>query len=505
MAYAGYENAKLKSWGAVSSDSQCYILLKKGADVKDLEGPKNAFVKKYYTEKGVGKSDHFFQPLSEVHQDERYGNFARKITTKNELIGLIVIGVFLLITACINFINLATAQAVSRSKEIGVRKVMGSRRKQLMIQFLTETFTITLFALLIACILTEAALPSMTALFREKTSFSLFTYPVIFVFMAVLVMFVGIAAGFYPALVMSGFDPIMAIKNKVSIGNSGSGVLRKVLVVMQFAITIILITGTLVILKQMKYIREKPLGFNPSAIALVDIPSDSLSQLKYGILKSRIRSEPGVTDASFSSEAPSSRNNTFGNFSFEGTKDADFQVNSKSADQDYFRTFDLKLIAGRGFSENDSLKEYVVNETLMKKLNILRPEDMIGKRIHLGGDPVSVPIVGVVKDFNSTSLRDAIPPIIVVKRKNMSTSIAVKMDAKSIPETMRNIEAIWNSVYPEHVFGLAFMEDDINRYYESERIMGTLFKVFAAVIIFISFIGLVCCVRFDFFCGYAKN
>lgn len=490
MAYAGYESRSLKKWYNVSDGSQCYILLKKGVKVSDLEGPKNAFLKKYYTEKTVGKEDHFFQPLSEIHQDKRYGNFANKITSKNELTGLTVIGAFLLITACINFINLATAQAVSRSKEIGVRKVMGSRRKQLMIQFLTETFTVTLLALLIACALTEAALPSMTALFREEISLSLFTHPVIFIFMAVLVLFVGFVAGFYPAVVMSGFDPILAIKNKVSIGNSGGGMLRKVLVVVQFAITIILITGTLVIMKQMKYIREKPLGFNPSAVALIDIPGDSLSQLKYGILKSRILSAPGVMGASFCSDAPSSENINFGNFSFESMKDADFQVSSKYADQDYFKTFDLKLIAGKGFSKNDSLQEYMINETLMKKLNFQHPQDIIGKRIHLGGDPNSVPVAGVVRDFNNSSLKDAIPPIVIIKGKRESNIIAVKMDTKSIAGAMSNIEAIWNSVYPDHVYRSVFMEDSISQYYEGERVLGTLFKVFAAVIIFISFTGL---------------
>ncbi|QNK63189.1 ABC transporter permease [Pedobacter sp. PAMC26386] len=490
IAYAGYENKYIKSWGAVSSGTQCFILLKKGVNVADLEAPKNAFLKKYYVEKTAGKEDHFFQPLSELHQDERYSNFSHKITSKNELTGLTVIGVFLLLTACINFVNLATAQAISRSKEIGVRKVMGSRRKQLIVQFLTETITITVFALLIACALTEAALPGMNGLFREKISFSLLEHPVIFVFMISLVLFVGFVAGFYPAMVMSGFDPILAIKNKVSIGNTGGGMLRKILVVLQFAITIILITGTLVILKQMKYLREKPLGFNPSAIALVDVPSDSLSQLKYKMLKSRILSEPGVIAASLCGEAPSSMDINMRNFAFQGAKDADFEVSNKSADRDYFRTFDLKLVAGKVFSKTDSLKEYIINETLLRRMNMQRPEDAIGKLLRLGGSDIGYPIVGVVKDFNNTTLKEAIVPIIIDKNKAVSTTIAVKMDSKSIINVMRNVEAIWNSVYPEHVYGSTFMEDNISKYYESEKVMGTLFKVFAAVIIFISFIGL---------------
>lgn len=490
ISYAGYENRSMKDWGAVSSSSECYILLKEGADIADLEAPKSAFLKKYYPQDRKEKDDHFFQPLSEVHKDGLYGNFSGKITGMSEIWGLVVIGVLLMITACINFINLATAQAVSRSKEVGVRKVMGSMRKQLIIQFLTETITLTVIALLLACAITEAALPGMAGLFKEKLSFNLLDQPVIFLFMAGLVLFVGFLSGFYPALIMSGFSPALAIKNKVSVGNSGGGTLRKVLVVVQFAITIILITGTLVILKQMKFMREKPLGFNSSAIALPYVPNDSLSVLKHDILKTRILHLPGVISASFCSNAPSSSDNNFANFSYNGTKDADFQVNTKSGDVDYFRTFGLKMIAGRALSKSDTVKEFVVNETLLRKLNIAHPEEAIGKIITIGGGKYKGPIVGVVKDFNNMNLKEPISPILLFSSKKSSQTIAVKMDIHQIPSVMKSIEAIWNSYYPDHVYDATFMDDDISRYYESERVTGTLFKVFAGVIIFIAFIGL---------------
>lgn len=490
IAYAGYEDKNMKDWYAVSSSSEVYVLLKKGVDVADLEGPKNAFLKKYYTDKeSDGKEDHFFQPLAELHKDANYGNFSGKIIEKSQLTGLAAIGMFLLLTACINFINMATAQAISRSKEIGVRKVMGGRRKQLMVQFLTETLTITIFSLLIACILTEAALPSMIALFRENISFSIVDHPVIFVFIIGLVLLVSLVAGFYPAMVMSGFSPILAIKNKVNLGSSGGVVLRKVLVVMQFTLTIVLMTGTFIIMKQMTYMREKPLGFNPSAIAMVDVPGDSLSRLKYSLLKKRLLNETGVRFASLCSNGPSSMDVDNINFSYNGKKPG-FQVGSKYADADYFKTFDLKVISGKGFSQNDSLQEYIVNETFLKKLNIVRPEDAIGQKVTLGGSSDQISIVGVVKDFNNTNLREAISPILFHKNSKKAAVIAVKMNTRSIPATMKNIESIWNSVYPEHVYGAVFMEEKINKYYESERVMGTLFKAFAFVIVFISFIGL---------------
>lgn len=182
ISYAGYVDRNLKNWGALSSGSECYVLLKPGVKIEDLAAAKAAFLKKYYPPNGLYEPSNVFQPLNEIHSDQRYGNFSGKTTSKSDVFGLIVIGIFLLITACINFINMATAQAVSRSKEVGVRKVMGSGRKQLIIQFLTETMTLTLIALLLACVIAEAVLPGMASLFKEKITFSLVENPVIFSF-----------------------------------------------------------------------------------------------------------------------------------------------------------------------------------------------------------------------------------------------------------------------------------------------------------------------------------
>ncbi|RAJ20670.1 ABC transporter permease [Pedobacter cryoconitis] len=487
ISYAGFEHKNQKRWGSISSDSECYILLKPGVTIADLERPKAAFLKKYYVEKTVAKPDHLFQPLKEIHIDERFSNFSGKVTSKSELFGLTAIGVLLLITACINFINLATAQAVGRSKEVGVRKVMGSGKQQLMIQFLTETMMLTLIALLLACAITEIALPGMSALFKEKITFNLLERPVIFLFMSGMVLFVGFLSGFYPAMVMSGFSPALAIKNKVNIGHGG-GVLRKVLVVVQFAITIILVTGTLVILMQMKFIREKPLGFNSSAIALLSVPSDSLCKSKFEILKTRILNEPGVLTASFCNSAPAAESNMTSEFYYDGTAMQDFQANIKFIDQDYLKTFGLQLLAGRFLTKSDTIREYVVNETLLKKLKVVHPQDAIGKMIILSDHRAR--IVGVVKDFNNKSLKESISPILMTTRKDGYAALALKMEAHQIPAVMKNAEKIWNEYYPDQVYSSDFMDDKIRNYYESEQVTGALFKVFAIVIIFISFIGL---------------
>ncbi|RYD77761.1 MAG: FtsX-like permease family protein, partial [Sphingobacteriales bacterium] len=339
FSYKSFKDRNMTNWGSVSSNSETYLRLKPNVNVETLAGPLKSFLKKYYVENAPGKEGHFFQPLSDIHYNEKYGNFSGRIMSKKQLWGLAVIGFFLMVTASINFINLATAQAVSRSKEVGVRKVMGSRRSQLVAQFLTETLTIVLISLLIGSVLTEIALPGMQSLFDSKISFSIFQHPVILVFMFLLVAFVSLLAGFYPAVVMSGFNPALAIKNKISANTGGLG-LRKILVVVQFAITVTLIIGTLVILQQMQYIRAQPLGFNPTAIAMVDLPNDSLTVQRFATFKTQLKQVPGVQEVSFCRTAPSSQNNNGNSFSYNGSKDADFQVNTKNADEDYLKTFD---------------------------------------------------------------------------------------------------------------------------------------------------------------------
>jgi putative ABC transport system permease protein len=488
FSYASYGNKNGKSWTSVSSNSECYVLLKKGATTTELEKPMKQFIKKYYVEKGTGEENHAFQPLSDIHHNDKYGNFASNITSIKQLIGISIIGLFLLLTACINFINLATAQAISRSKEVGVRKVMGSRRKQLVWQFLSETSLITLIALLFACVLTELALPGMENLLGSNVSFGLFTHPIIFVFLFTLLIVVSFLAGLYPAMVMSGFSPALAIKNRVSTANAGGVGLRKTLVVVQFAITAILIVSTLVIIKQMSYIRDKSLGFDTQSIAMISLPMDSVSQLKLNTIKSQILGQKGVKAVSYNSAAPSSQNNNETSFSYNSSKNADFQVNTKLADEEYFNTFGLPIVAGRVLSKSDTIKEFVVNETLLKKLNVKNPNEAIGKIIGLWG--VKGPIVGVVKDFNNYSLHDGIAPIAIFSRKKNYAYLAIKLESKELVGTLKGIEKTFNATFPDYVYDVNFLDDEIKNYYITERIMGTLFKVFASVVIFISFIGL---------------
>lgn len=477
-----------KSWDSVSSMNQCFALLKDNQNLADLQVSLDQFNKKYFKDKHIaGNQVSAFQPLSDIHFSERYKNFADTSITKKEIYGLAIIGLFIMVTACINFINLVTAQSVNRSKEVGVRKVMGSRRKQLIAQFLTETVTVTLIALLFSCILSELTLPALQNLFKDQVTFSLFQHPIIFVFMAGLVIFVSFLAGFYPALVMSGFSPALAIKNKVTV-NSGSLSVRKILVVVQFAITIILMISTLVIMKQMQYVREKPLGFNTQAVVMVNMPGDSLSKVKQQIFRERLLKIPGVEMLSYCVRAPLSENMNTTNFKFNGQENKDFEVRLSPNDENYFKLFDLKIIAGKVFAKSDTLNGYIANETFLHKVGITDPEASLGKIIDQNGR--KAPIVGVVKDFHDQSLKGNISPLILFQEKRQYYNAAIKLDNQQIIPAMKQIENLWNSFFPNEVYGATFLNEDINNYYEAEQITGFLFRVFAGVIIFISFIGL---------------
>ena len=487
VSYATYSGKDSKSWGSVNSSSECYVLAKDGLSAADLQGPLEKFTTKYEDKNATGRQFYTFQTLPDIHYQEKYGNIAGQTLAKKEIYGLLVIAVFLLITACINFINLATAQAVNRSKEVGVRKVMGSRRQQLVTQFLLETLTITLLALFVAGVLAEMALPHLENLFRQKLAFSLFQQPVILVFMLAMVGVVTFLAGFYPAMIMSGFNPALALKNKVTANASGLS-LRKVLVIVQFAITVVLIIGTLVILRQMDYLRKKPLGFDAAAVSMVNIPGDSTSKKKYDTFRAQLLAMKEVQLVSFCQAPPSSSNVMENTFSFNGKENKDFAIRVAVADENYYKLFDLKVLAGKVYRKSDTLSGYVVNETFLKKMSITHPQDVIGKELNQSGRKGT--IVGVIQDFNDKSLRESISPLAIYSSKNEYYTLAIKMNLKEMIPAMKKIEVLWNNNFPNHIYNASFVKDEINNYYEGERIMGVLFKVFAAIIIFISFIGL---------------
>ena len=479
---------KNQDWENVSSYNQCFMLLRKDASVAALEQSLNSLSEKYLKQKKLpGQQRYHAQPLLDIHFSERYSNFADTSINKKEVYALGLIALFLIATACINFINLATAQSVNRSKEVGVRKVMGAMRKQLVFQFLAETAIITFSSVIIACIISELSLPLLSSLLKAHVDLTLFSEPAIFSFLLLLVGIVTFLAGFYPAMVMSGFSPALAIKNRVRI-KTGNLSIRMILIIMQFTTTIVLIITTVVVIRQMEYMRKKPLGFEKDHIMLVNFPGDSASLNRQQAFREQLLGVKGVEMLSYFARPPLSELMNTTNFYIDGRENRDFEVRLSMSDEHYFDLFGLQFLAGKVYSKSDTANAYVANETFIKKIGISNPLLALGKIVSQNGR--TGPIVGVVKDFNDQSLRAQISPMVFYQEKRQYYNMAIKLDHKMIGPAKKEIESIWTSTFPNEIYNGKFIDDDIERYYESERITGMLLQTFGLLIMFIAFIGL---------------
>lgn len=472
---------------------QCFLLLKKGQSADHLRSQLPAFVKRYYTDEKQNAPEYSIldlQPLKKMHFDTDFETFRTDGLSAKELWSLGLIGLFLLIVACINFINLATAQSVNRAKEIGVRKVLGSNRMRLVKQFLLETCLITLISLLLGCIIAKLSLPLLNDLLAKELTLNFFHQPSILIFLLLIAVVVTFLAGSYPAMVLSGFNPIMVFRNKLISKSTGGLSLRRALVVFQFVIAQLLVIGTLVVVKQMSYFRNRPMGFDKEGIALINLPSDSTLKVKYPLLEARVLQIPGVVSASLCMEAPANFFNRSYSFYFDNkTEKEQFNIATQFADTGYIKTFGIQLIAGRPFFPSDTLRELLVNETAVKKLRLGSPNDIIGKTISFD-DGQKYPIVGVVKDFNSRSLHVEIPPMMITSNYESYEWIAVRMDRAKLRSTLTLVQKTFSEIYPTYIYDQVFFDERIERFYKSEEITSRLFKIFSLLAIFISCLGL---------------
>ncbi len=314
-----------------------------------LDAQLKTFAKKHKPAE-YSKDGYVTQPLSEIHFDDRFGNFNGHTFSHSLIRALAFIGLFLILIACVNFINLATAQAVNRSREVGVRKVLGSNRRQLALQFLGETAFITIAAVILAILVAEITLPLLNKLLETKMTMNLIFNPWLALFILIITVSVTVLSGLYPAIILSGFNPITALKSKITSKMVGGLSMRRVLVVLQFAIAQVLIIGMLIVVSQMNFFRNASLGFDKAAIINVPMPGDSLSKTKIDYMRNRLLANNNITNASFSFGSPSSENNWNSDFKFDhATKTTNFSANLKWADPDYFKTFNLQFLAGRPY------------------------------------------------------------------------------------------------------------------------------------------------------------
>jgi putative ABC transport system permease protein len=488
LKYTDY-NHNLTDWGSNLSAHNCFIVLPDNVAPAGFHRFLDAFVKKHKPEK---KNQDFMklQAFTAMHYDSKVPIFSGQVFSKDLIKTLSLIGIFLLVIACVNFINLATAQAVNRSKEVGIRKVLGSGRSQLVLQFISETFIITLFAIAIGVGISEAALPALNSLLEVTLSANFATEPAIVIFLLSVLVGVTLLSGLYPALVLSGFNPIAALKNKITTVKSNGVTLRRSLVVLQFGIAQVLVIATIIIISQLDHFKNSSLGFDKDAVITIPLPNDSIGRLKLTALRTQIAQQPGVQDFSYSYGSPSDNKNWGTGFKFDDSPEInDVKANLKWADEAYFKTYGLTFAAGRPYVKSDTVTEFVINEAMARNLGLKNPKDAIGKNINIWDEKIAR-IVGVVKDFNATSLRDQIPPVIMAAWKDQYEVANIKLKATNIKQTLASIEKIWNVTYPDNIYEYKFLDEKIADFYKKEAQLSTLYKIFAGIAIFISCLGL---------------
>ncbi|WP_299821329.1 ABC transporter permease [uncultured Pontibacter sp.] len=486
-SFKNYSHLDLTTFNTLSSNHQLYVQLPEGvapdAKTKEL----NNFIDRHRKQEGRTEEVVSLQPLSDLHFNGDYGNFGQRTISKGIIGSMALIGIFLVLVACINFVNLATAQAVRRAKEVGVRKVLGSSKYQLMLQFIGETLLITLLATMLSIVLVELTLPYLNSLLELQITFSILQSPTLLLFLLAEVALVTLFAGLYPALIMARFQPIAALKSRINTQEVAGLSLRRALVVLQFTICQVLIICTLLVNAQMDYFRNKSLGFNRDAVVTLLLPNQAGRKLM--ALQQELQNNPAIRKISFAG-APPSANMTWGsNFAYNNSgEDAPFDANMKFADADYLDLYDIKLAAGRGYSNSDSAV-VLINETMRRKLGIESPADALGKTITLNGS-YKASIVGVVEDYHQNPLHMPIDPTIMVTNPDTYHFLSAKIDMSQKQEALQHLEKVWNQAYPDDVFSYEFLDETIEKFYSAEARQNTLFKVFSFIAILIGCLGL---------------
>lgn len=484
-AYDPWLAHDVQGWGGIQDGMHCYVLLKDGIAPGQVEEALQPYVKTF---RSKSKNVHHYklQPLADIHFDARFGG----VVEKSKLWTLSVIGFFLIITACLNFINMATAQAASRSKEVGVRKVLGGFKRQLFWQFLTETLMVTIIGVVLALLLATVFAPYVRSLFGVEIPMNFFTDSTIALFSVVLCVVITFLAGYYPALVLSGFQPVTALKGKILQHSTGGLNARRSMIIAQFVISQILIVGMIVIMSQMRYITNTDLGFAHDAIVMIDMGIDS-TQTKSRVVKNEMLRVPGVEKVSLCFSAPAS-SNTWGNsVRFDNaTEDENFRTSIKLADADYLSAFDLHLAAGRNLTPSDTVREILVNEAMISRLSLKSPEEALGKMISSNGGELKAPIVGVVKDFHDQSFHEQISPILITTAGAYYDYYGVKLNLATVRTALPALEKVWLEQHPDQIFHYEFLDDHIALFYEAEEITMKAIQVFSFIAIFIGCLGL---------------
>jgi putative ABC transport system permease protein len=493
---------KLHNWGGVNVKSQLLVKLFPNTAKASIEKQlNNLLIKNNPLTPESNKTEKFhLQELSDIHFNMSYalfdtGHFASKTT----LYGLLAIGAFILLLGCINFINLTTAQSVQRAKEIGIRKTMGGSRTQLVFQILTETFFITMIAIIASVALAPVILQFFRDFIPEGIKDDLLYQPSIFVFLALLAITVSLLSGLYPAMVLSGYKPVAVLKNQSqNSSKTRSAWLRKSLTVSQFAIAQFFTMTTLMVSKQVYFAVHKDLGFKKDAIVMINTPIKYHETSRKQAMMNKLRVIPQVEMVSLGNDAPSSENTSGTEATYQdGKKTVKLNIDEKFGDENYIKLYKIKLLAGRNLLTNDTGKAFLINATFAKTMGFKDPHDAVGKSIDNFNGDIRMRVIGVISDFNQGSVHDAVMPLVILTNKdpyfNGVFHVALKPETTNggdWKKAIASMAAAWKQIYPEEAFDYQFVDESIAKLYASEQNTSILLNWAAGLSIMISCLGL---------------
>ncbi len=473
-----------------------YVLLREGAQTQMVEAKIPAILRQNMGEEAAARYTPFLQPMTSIHL---HSHLFREMAANSDIVFIYIfssVALFVLIIAAINFINLSTAQATRRAKEVGVRKVLGSQRQQLIRQFLTEAILLCLLAVLLAISLAEFLLPSFNALVGKSLEISWFKNPLLWLAALGFTLLIGALAGSYPAFALSAFQPVITLKGQAA-GLSKKSASRNGLVVFQFALSAFLLMATGVIFRQSQFIREKNLGFNTEQIVTIPIQNPALRN-KSESIKQELLQHPNVVQVSASANLPGG-----GDWGIPTQPEGVAPEHAPPmrmlvVDHDFLNTFEIEIAKGRNFSKemaSDSTHAFMLNEEAARQLHWAEP---LSKTIAMPAiQRERAPVIGVVKDFHFRSLHESIGPLLIfIAPPDWLTVFSVRLRPQNIPETLKFLEEKWREFDPDHPFTYSFVDERLARLYQSEARLQAMSAYAAGLGIFIACLGLFALVSF---------
>ncbi|MCB0290042.1 MAG: ABC transporter permease [Calditrichaeota bacterium] len=494
LSFSTIENeySWLNSWH--SNSMATYILLREGASAQALEAKFPEFLNKYIEEEKL-TFELYLQPLLDVHLRSDHIIYQTYNYHRGDIQSVYIfslIALFILLIACINFMNLATARSARRAKEVGVRKVLGSQRKDLVLQFLGESILITGFALLLGLLIVQVVMPFFKEMLGDRFIFDYYENRGFILELVALTLLVGIVAGSYPAFYLSRFRPVETLKSTTAGSRAGQGgaSLRKVLVVLQFAIAIVLLVCTGVVIEQLDYVRNRDLGYNKDQIVYIPLRGKEVRQ-QVELLKEDLQRQAGIRGVTASSGLRGASGSQ-GTMTVAGTsQEVKMMMRYAHVDFDFIKTMEMRIMEGRDFSPafaEDSVTSVIINQAAVKEFGWENP---IGKEFEGWGDEApNFRVIGVVNDYHFYSLRQKIEPLIMFIDPPRYYYLLVKLQGGDIPAALEKVEQVWKTHLPDYPYEYDFLDAHFNGIYKTDLNTGKLFGIFASLAIFIACLGL---------------